>query len=79
MSEITPKKKQDELIDVWEVHPHLDASFDYAVFDDHTRALAYVAEVAVSIFDELGGGDEASIVIRQTTMTRHDYEECVGD
>ena len=67
-------------IDVWEVHPHLDASFDYAIFDDHARAIEYAKEVLEAVFDDLGNGDEVSIVIKLTTMTRGDFDEAyVGD
>lgn len=69
------KQSPDEEIDVWEVHPHLDASFDYAIFDDHTRAIEYAKEVVESVFDELANGDEASIIIKVTTMTRGDFDE----
>ena len=70
----------DVEIDVWEVHPHLDTSFDYAIFDDHAKAIEYAKEVVESVFDELTNGDEAAIVIKVTTMTRGDFDECyAGD
>jgi hypothetical protein len=70
----------DVEIDVWEVHPHLDTSFDYAIFDDHVRAFGYAKEVLESVFDGLETGDEVSIVIKLTTMTRGDFDECyAGD
>jgi hypothetical protein len=70
----------DVEIDVWEVYPHLDSSFDYAIFDDHAKAIDYAKEVVESVFDELTNGDEASIVIKATTMTRGDFDECyAGD
>lgn len=43
----------DVEIDVWEVHPHLDSSFDYAIFDNHAKAIEYAKEVVESVFDEL--------------------------
>lgn len=73
-------KALDVEIDVWEVHPHLDSSFDYAIFDDYARAIEYAKEAVESVFDELTNGDEASIVIKVTTMTRGDFDECyAGD
>jgi hypothetical protein len=74
------KEDADVEIDVWKVHPHLDSSFDYAIFDDHAKAIEYAKEVVESVFDELGNGDEASIVIKVATMTRGDFDECcAGD
>jgi hypothetical protein len=73
-------KAADVELDVWEVHPHLDSSFDYAIFDDHARAIQYAKEVVESVFDELSNGDEASIIIKVTTMTRGDFDEAyTGD
>lgn len=70
----------DVEIDVWEVHPHLDTSFDYAIFDDHARAIEYAKEVLESVFDDLGTGDGVQITIKLTTMTRDDFDECyAGD
>lgn len=67
-------------IDVWEVHPHLDPSFDYAIFDDPARAIEYAKEVLESVFDDLGEGDEVQITIKLTTMTRGDFDEAyAGD
>jgi len=61
-------------IDVWEVHPHIDTSFDYAIFDDYARAIEYAKEVVESVFDELANGDEVQISIKLTTMTRYDFD-----
>jgi hypothetical protein len=69
------KQSADVEIDVWEVHPHLDSSFDCAIFDDHAKAIEYVKEVVESVFDEITNGDEASIVIKVATMTRGDFDE----
>lgn len=69
-------RSPDDVIDVWEVSPHIDTSFDYVIFDDHTKAIRYVADLAESIIDEIGHGDEATITIKHTTMTRYDFEEC---
>jgi len=70
----------DVEIDVWEVHPHLDTSFDYAIFDDHVRAIEYAKEVLECVFDDLGAGDEVQITIKLTTMTRGDFDEAyTGD
>lgn len=71
--------RHDELIDVWEVWPHLNTDFDYAVFDEHTRAIEYAGEVVAAFIDEAGDGDEMPMKIKHTSMTRHDFEECLGD
>jgi len=73
-----PKAKPTEAaaeIDVWEVHPNLDTSFDYAIFDDHIRALEYAKDVLESVIDELATGDESQITIKLKTMTRGDFDE----
>jgi hypothetical protein len=69
----------DKLIDVWEVEPHLDKSYDVAVFDDHIRAIDYVREVALSMVDEAGENDEFEIKIRHRSMTVHDFGEMGGE
>ena len=68
--------RMDEQIDVWEVSPHINTDYDMAVFCDHTKAIRYVVDLAESIVDELGHGDEATITIRHTTMARGDFNEC---
>ena len=68
-----------ELVDVWEVHPHLNTDYDYAVFDDHTKAIAYVSEVASAFIDGAGDGDEIAIKVKHTSMTRYDYEESANE
>jgi hypothetical protein len=59
----------NKLIDVWEVEPYLDPSYDNAVFDDHIKAIDYVREVALSMVDELGENDEFEIKLRHKIMS----------
>ena len=67
-------------IDVWEVYPHLNTDYDYAIFDDHTRAIEYAKEVVSSFIDDASSGEELELKIKHTTMTRGDFEEAyAGD
>ncbi len=73
------EKNPDEVIDVWEVHPHLNTDYDYAVFDSHTRAIEYAGEVVLQFIDSASNGDEMPMKIKHTSMTRHEFEECSCD
>lgn len=70
-----PKREE---IDVWEVHPHLNTDYDYAVFDDHVRAIEYAKEVVASFIDDAGEGDCMEMKIKHSVMTRGDYEEAIA-
>jgi hypothetical protein len=70
----------DVEIDVWEVWPHLNTDYDYAIFDDHTRAIEYAKEVVSSFIDDAGPNDELEMKIKHTTMTRGDFDQAyAGD
>lgn len=69
----------DEQIDAWRVSPHMNTDYDYALFDCHVRAVEFLKELATCMLDNACEGDEFEIKIKHTTMTRHDYEECIGD
>ena len=73
-------KKLDVEIDVWEVYPHLNTDYDYAIFDDHTRAIEYARDVVSQFIDDCGRNDELEMKIKQIVMTRGDFDEaCCGD
>jgi|GEM_PF-3458425 len=70
----------DVEIDVWEVHPHLNTDYDYAIFDDHSRAIEYARDVVSKFIDDCGRNDELEMKIKQIVMTRGDFDEaCCGD
>lgn len=68
----------DEQIDVWEVHPHLNMDYDYAIFDDHSQAIEYAKTVIESFIDDAQENDELQMKIKHVTMTRYDFEEAGG-
>ncbi len=72
MSEADSKYEE---IDVLEVHPHLNMDYDYAVFDDHVKAIEYAKEVVSSFIDDAGEGEWIEMKIKHSIMTRGDYEE----
>lgn len=69
----------NEQIDVWEVTPHPDPSYGKAFFCDAGKALAYLHDVAESLVDEISQGETATLTIKQTSMTRHEYHYCETD
>ena len=69
----------DVEIEVWQVHPHLDSSFDCAIIDDYARAIDYAKGVVESVFDKLSVGDEVQITIKLTKMTRGDFDADAGE
>ena len=75
MSDQRPTQAGSEQIDVWEVSPHLNTDYDYAIFDDYHRAIEYAKEVVESVCDGLGTGDEVQIKIKLKAMTRYDFDE----
>ena len=68
-------KDTNEEIDVWEVHPHLNTDYDYAIFDDHVRAIEYAKEVVSSFIDDAGLNDELEMKIKHVVMTRYDFDK----
>ena len=66
----------DPTIDVWEIHPHYDADYDYLITDEGTKVEEYVALVAERWLDgcpDVGEGLKIRVKVRQ--MKRHEYEE----
>jgi len=52
--------------EVWQISPHLDSSFDYAIIGDYRDAIAYAKEVVESVFDKISIGEQVQITIRLT-------------
>jgi hypothetical protein len=67
------KLNPEELIDVWQIWPHMDTSFDYAVFDDSTKAIEYLQQVAEMMIDGSVKDETYECKIVCAQMTRADY------
>lgn len=69
------KTNPDAIIDVWQIWPHMDTSYDYAVFDDSTKAIEYLQQVAEMMVDGSVSGEVNECKIVCSQMTVADYLE----
>jgi hypothetical protein len=66
----------DKLIDVWEVWPHWDTTYDYFICNDGCQVEEAVRQVAESFMDACPPpGESRTITIKVKEMPRHEYEE----
>ncbi|MBK7092385.1 MAG: hypothetical protein IPH59_11810 [bacterium] len=66
----------EKMIDVWEVWPHYDQSYDYILTDDGHSIESHVQAVVEAWMDMCpGAGEELTIRVKAKEMSRHDYEE----
>ena len=72
-------KTPNEQIDVWEITPHLHEDYDIAIYDNPQRVIEYFRDLAEEALDTLGHGEQMTITIKHTTMSRHEYDRCCGD
>jgi hypothetical protein len=53
----------------WEISPHINSDYDYAVLpgdteEDHRAALEYATEMLNTCFDALEEGDKATVTVK---------------
>jgi hypothetical protein len=53
----------DDMIDVWEITPHLNTDYDAAIYDSPERVIEYFRDLAEAALDSLGHGDGMTITI----------------
>lgn len=81
---MTPLPDLDEQIEVYEITPHPESRYDYAVIECKNRsyaaALAVVTRVAEELLNEMECGEAAKeIKIRLVKMSRQEFEDMHDD
>lgn len=67
----------EEHILVWEVWPHINPAYEYAIFDEKCHATDY----AKRVIDHYVGSTDSTLHLKlyRVSMTRREYEELARD
>lgn len=76
---IPANEPPDNLVRVWEITPHHDKSFDYAVIRDYNSALDYANGRLNNLTEDADEGDEIKVKMVLRSMTLREYEELTAN
>jgi len=72
---VPDNESPDKIIDVWEIEPSLDTSYDYVTIRSYQDAVEYAKQVVEELMDNLEQEFPIKIEIRKGEMTVGAYLE----